>query len=52
MRSAVSAAVFLALVGFSGGAGAQTTDLLLVLAADVSRSIDESEFTLPRKGYS
>jgi len=31
---------------------AQTTDLLLVLAADVSRSIDESEFTLQRKGYS
>ena len=32
--------------------GAQTTDLLLVLAADVSRSIDESEFALQRKGYS
>jgi hypothetical protein len=52
MRSAVSAAVFLALVGFGGGVGAQTTDLLLVLAADVSRSIDESEFALQRKGYS
>src|SRR5438270_12656764 len=52
MRSAVLASVFLALVGFSGGASAQTTDLLLVLAADVSRSIDESEFALQRKGYS
>jgi hypothetical protein len=52
MRSAVSAAVFLALTAFSGGVGAQTTDLLLVLAADVSRSIDESEFALQRKGYS
>jgi hypothetical protein len=52
MRSAVPAAVFLALVGFCGGVSAQTTDLLLVLAADVSRSIDESEFALQRKGYS
>ena len=53
MRSAVSAAVLLAgLLTFGGGVGAQTTDLLLVLAADVSRSIDESEFTLQRKGYS
>src|SRR6202048_4546860 len=52
MRSGVSAAVFLALVGFGGGASAQTTDLLRVLAADVSRSIDESEFALQRKGYS
>ena len=52
MRSAVPAAVFLALVGFSRGVSAQTTDLLLVLAADVSRSIDESEFALQRKGYS
>ncbi len=33
------------------GAGAQNTDLLLVLAADVSRSIDEGEFELQRKGY-
>ena len=53
MRSAVSAAVLLAgLLAFGGGLGAQTTDLLLVLAADVSRSIDESEFALQRKGYS
>jgi hypothetical protein len=52
MRSAVSAAVFVALLTLPGGARAQTTDLLLVLAADVSRSIDEGEFALQRKGYS
>ena len=51
MRSAASAAVLLALLTFSGGARAQNTDLLLVLAADVSRSIDEGEFDLQRKGY-
>jgi len=33
------------------GARAETVDLLLVLAADVSRSIDEVEFNLQRKGY-
>ena len=37
--------------GFGGGARAETVDLLLVLAADVSRSIDEDEFNLQRKGY-
>ncbi len=52
MRSALAVAVSLALMGFGGGVGAQTTDLLLVLAADVSRSIDESEFALQRNGYS
>jgi len=52
MRSVVSAAAFLALAAFAGGVRAQNTDLLLVLAADVSRSIDESEFALQRKGYS
>ena len=52
MRTGVSAAMLLALLAVPGGAGAQTTDLLLVLAADVSRSIDESEFALQRKGYS
>src|SRR5882757_2759459 len=31
--------------------GAETVDLHLVLAADVSRSIDEQEFELQRKGY-
>jgi len=51
MRSVISAAAFLALSIFSAGVCAQNTDLLLVLAADVSRSIDESEFDLQRKGY-
>jgi len=32
-------------------ARAETVDMLLVLAADVSRSIDEEEFNLQRKGY-
>src|SRR6266699_135583 len=52
MRSTVSAAMLIGLLAVPGGARAQTTDLLLVLAADVSRSIDESEFVLQRKGYS
>jgi hypothetical protein len=52
MRSAVWAAMFLALLALPEAARAQSTDLLLVLAADVSRSIDESEFALQRKGYS
>jgi hypothetical protein len=51
MRSALSAVAFLALLAFSPGVRAQNTDLLLVLAADVSRSIDEGEFELQRKGY-
>ncbi len=33
------------------GARAETVDVLLVLAADVSRSIDDGEFELQRKGY-
>jgi hypothetical protein len=37
--------------GSAGGARAETVDLLLVLAADVSRSIDDEEFNLQRKGY-
>jgi hypothetical protein len=51
MRSAFSAAALLALLALIPNARAQNTDLLLVLAADVSRSIDESEFQLQRKGY-
>jgi hypothetical protein len=35
----------------AGPARAAGVDLLLVLAADVSRSIDDSEFDLQRKGY-
>ena len=51
MRSALAAALVLALVTSGGGVRAQNTDLLLVLAADVSRSVDEAEFDLQRKGY-
>jgi hypothetical protein len=51
-KSALSAVMLAALLAFPEGARAQVTDLLLVLAADVSRSIDESEFALQRKGYS
>ena len=52
MRPTVPAVVLSALLAFNSAARAQMTDLLLVLAADVSRSIDESEFALQRKGYS
>jgi hypothetical protein len=51
MRSALSALLLSTLLSLAGAAQAQTTDLLLVLAADVSRSIDEGEFDLQRKGY-
>lgn len=52
MRFPLSAATLLVLSAFPGSARAQATDLLLVLAADVSRSIDDGEFALQRKGYS
>src|SRR5262249_11701905 len=48
------AAAIMAMLGWlvcAGGARAETVDLLLVLAADVSRSIDDGEFNLQRKGY-
>src|SRR5438132_6551383 len=48
------AAVLAAIAGGAIGATAaraETVDLLLVLAADVSRSIDDGEFNLQRKGY-
>src|ERR1700739_5079217 len=51
MRSAIVPLTFLALLFLSGCARAQNADLLLVLAADVSRSIDDGEFELQRKGY-
>lgn len=41
-----------ALIGHSGpAAAAEGTDLLLVLAADVSRSVDYQKFQLQREGY-
>jgi Protein of unknown function (DUF1194) len=51
MRCAFVALMVSALLALNAGARAQNTDLLLVLAADVSRSIDEGEFELQRKGY-
>src|SRR6266851_2379169 len=54
MRMIAFAAAIAGIVGAAigvPGARADTVDLLLVLAADVSRSIDETEFNLQRKGY-
>jgi hypothetical protein len=52
--TAIIAGAFACLIGATAipvAARAETVDLLLVLAADVSRSIDEEEFNLQRKGY-
>jgi hypothetical protein len=52
--SAILVAAFacLAAIGTgANGARAEQVDMLLVLAADVSRSIDDEEFNLQRKGY-
>jgi hypothetical protein len=52
--AAFVACVFGAAIGSgvsSTGARAESVDMLLVLAADVSRSIDDVEFNLQRKGY-
>ena len=51
MKKAAAALAMLACLAFGGAAWAETVDLLLVLAADVSRSIDDREFELQRKGY-
>jgi hypothetical protein len=55
MRTTTVIAAFIAGMVGAGvsalGARAETVDLLLVLAADVSRSIDDVEFNLQRKGY-
>jgi len=49
-RSAFAALILAALAG-TGPARADNVDILLVLAADVSRSIDDGEFQLQRQGY-
>ncbi len=49
--AAIACIVVGAAIGCPGARAADTVDLLLVLAADVSRSIDEGEFDLQRKGY-
>src|ERR1051325_7225469 len=51
MRTTAIVAALAACLAVAAGAGAEQVDLLLVLAADVSRSIDEGEFNLQRKGY-
>src|SRR5947199_9632514 len=51
MKTAAAALAMLACLVCGSAAWAETVDLLLVLAADVSRSIDDREFELQRKGY-
>ncbi|HEY3911605.1 MAG TPA: DUF1194 domain-containing protein [Stellaceae bacterium] len=51
MKSACAAMAFLVLVSLAGPSDAAEVGLEVVLAADVSRSIDDSEFELQRKGY-
>ncbi|HXO03173.1 MAG TPA: DUF1194 domain-containing protein, partial [Stellaceae bacterium] len=49
-----AAIVFAVLAAFAAAVparAAENVDLLLVLAADVSRSIDDTEFNLQRRGY-
>ena len=51
MRSFLAAAAFAALLVLGLPAQAETVDVALVFAADVSRSIDDDEFKLQRQGY-
>jgi hypothetical protein len=51
MKIAAALIVLLGSLAVGAGARADTVDLLLVLAADVSRSINDGEFDLQRKGY-
>ena len=51
MKTTAAIITLLASVAGVAVARAETVDLLLVLAADVSRSIDDGEFNLQRKGY-
>src|SRR5712675_2259976 len=51
MRTTAAVMALLAWLVGASPARADNVDLLLVLAADVSRSIDDSEFNLQRKGY-
>src|SRR5437868_5579234 len=51
MRSALAAVALAILLAYPGGPRAADADLQIVLAADVSRSIDDGEFELQRKGY-
>jgi Protein of unknown function (DUF1194) len=51
MRPAFGAIAVLALLGMVGQTRGADIDLEVILAADVSRSIDDAEFDLQRKGY-
>jgi Protein of unknown function (DUF1194) len=51
MRPWLAAAAAVAFCSLTGGARAAGVDLTVVLAADVSRSVDYGEFELQRKGY-
>ena len=51
MKTTAAIITLLASLAGIAVARAETVDLLLVLAADVSRGIDDGEFNLQRKGY-
>ncbi|MFL5268861.1 MAG: DUF1194 domain-containing protein [Stellaceae bacterium] len=51
MRPVTAAIAFLLLFSLVGEARGAGVDLEVILAADVSRSIDDAEFDLQRKGY-
>ena len=51
MRPAIAAIAFVALFSLGGEARSADVDLEVILAADVSRSIDDAEFDLQRNGY-
>lgn len=51
MRPALAAIAFLVFFSFAGELRAAGVDLEVILSADVSRSIDDAEFELQRKGY-
>jgi len=51
MRPAFAAIAVLAFFGLVGETRGAEVDLEVILAADVSRSIDDAEFELQRKGY-
>ncbi len=50
-RTSIVLAIVIATFGISFSRAAEPVDLLLVLAADVSRSIDSQKFQLQREGY-
>ena len=51
MRSALVAFVGWLILGYAVQAPAQNVDRQVILTADVSRSVDDGEFELERKGY-